>query len=362
MLDSLKSYYGRYAKWMPVTFFLFGFIFDAIMLRRIDDVFSIVQQGIYLCVAGLLIAFDFLEHYGKYHPGVGLWSRIWKYREAVIHFMLGTLMNAYTIFYFKSASVMTSFTYVGVLVVILIVTEFKKFGGAQTAVHMALWNLCVISYSIYIVPILVGSIGLLPFLGSVLFSTVLSAVVFFLLRRAVGQPGGAVFKRVLFPFVAIHLLFVALYFLQAIPPVPLSVSFIGIYHDIKRKGDKYHLTYTDRSWKFWHRGDESFAARPNDRMVCFARIFSPARFHDQIMVRWLYLNKKNLWERADAIPLQITGGRAEGFRGYTVKNNYSPGEWRCQIETFDGREIGRITFHVAKDETTGDRPEAIDVQ
>lgn len=363
MFENAKSFYKKQAKWVPLAFFLIGFLFDAFMLRRIDDLFAIVQQGVYLLVAGTLIRFDFLEHFGKFSAGTGFWSRVWKYREAVIHFMLGTLMNAYTIFYFKSASVMTSFVYVGVLVVILTVTEFKKFGGAQTIVHTALWTLCLISYSLYLVPILMGFIGRIPFLISILSSAVISAIVYLRLRKAMGEQVSVATKRVLVPFVGVHLLFVALYLLEVIPPVPLSVSFIGIYHGVKKEEDKYLLTYTDPSWKFWRRDDQPFVARANDKIYCFARIFSPARFRDQLRVRWLYRNANaGPWHGSDAIALPITGGREEGFRGYTVKTNYTPGDWRCQIETSDNREIGRVTFRVEKDDSTEERSEKVEVQ
>jgi hypothetical protein len=49
---------------------------------------------------------------------------------------------------------------------------------------------------------------------------------------------------------------------------------------------------------------------------------------------------------AGPCPIRITGGRAEGFRGYGFKTKYSPGEWKVQIETTDGREIGRVYFDV----------------
>ncbi len=362
MLKTFRSYYDRHAKWMPLAFFVLGFLFDAFMLRRIDDLFAMLQQAAYLAITGTLINYELLEHCGKLQPGTGIFSKAWKYREALTHFMLGTLLNAYTIFYFKSASVVTSFVFVGFLVVILTINEFVKFGGSQTAVHMALWSLCLISYSVYIVPILAGFIGVIPFIGAMVASATLSAFVYFRLRKTASEHGPLVNKRVLLPFAVMHLLFVGLYFTQSIPPVPLSVSFIGIYHDVKKEDGKYVLSYNDTSWSLLHHGDQAFAARPDDKVYCFARIFSPARFRDEVMVRWLQRNDKGRWIAQDAIPLKITGGREEGFRGYTVKTNYSPGEWRCQIETSDNREIGRITFQVAADDSTDERPSLTDVQ
>ncbi len=347
---------------MPIVFFVIGFLFDAFMLQRIDDHFSMLQQAIYLAIAGSLINLELLEYCGKYRAGSGIWSKIWKYREAIIHFMLGTLLNAYTIFYFKSASVLTSFVFVGFLIFVLILSEFKKFDDSQTIVHMSLWCLCLISYSLYLVPTLIGSIGVGPFLLSVFFSIILSAFVYLRLRQAAQEMRGLLFKRVFLPFFLIHLLFIGLYFAGAIPPVPLSVSFIGIYHDVQKLDNQYHLTYTDTSWEFLHNGDQEFAARSGDSLYCFARIFSPTRFRDRLMVRWLYRDGKDRWLSSDAIPMEITGGREKGFRGYTVKANYWPGDWRCQIETSDNREIGRITFHVSKDDGTEERPVRTKIQ
>jgi hypothetical protein len=44
--------------------------------------------------------------------------------------------------------------------------------------------------------------------------------------------------------------------------------------------------------------------------------------------------------------MTIAGGREAGYRGYTTKSKLDPGEWRVDVETKDGRVIGRIGFHV----------------
>ena len=58
---------------------------------------------------------------------------------------------------------------------------------------------------------------------------------------------------------------------------------------------------------------------------------------------------------SDRIRIDITGGRQEGFRGYTYKQNYASGEWQMRVETQDGRELGRIYFEVREDRRQGTR-------
>jgi hypothetical protein len=78
----------------------------------------------------------------------------------------------------------------------------------------------------------------------------------------------------------------------------------------------------------------------------FFRIFSPARFADQVLVRWYWKDGKRGWTLQDSIPINIVGGRELGFRGYGVKSNYQTGDWRVQVETTDEREIGRMYFRL----------------
>ena len=55
------------------------------------------------------------------------------------------------------------------------------------------------------------------------------------------------------------------------------------------------------------------------------------------------------------IPIAIAGGRDKGYRGYTFKQRVMPGEWRVDVETAEGRVIGRVSFRV--EEPEGETPE-----
>lgn len=350
----LHQIYKKYERWVPILFFFLGFIFDAMMLRRIDEFKVIIQQALYLFASGILIGTELIEETREIRPPRYL-SKVWKYREAFLHFLMGTLLNSYTIFYFKSASTLTSFIFIALLITLLTLNEFKRFGKSQIQVHVALLSLCLISYLVSLTPIMMGFMGHWPFLVAAATSAILFLVYYKVLARKLVDQPRHLRTQVLVPFAAIQILFVILYFSHLIPPVPLSVKYMGIYHQIEKSGQDYELSYTRSAWKFWQHGDQSFAARKGDQIFCYAQIFCPTRFKDELHVRWMYFDSKRGWVSSDAIPLTVVGGREEGYRAVTKKGNYQPGSWRVQIETRENQVVGRIGFQVTADESNDER-------
>jgi len=153
-------------------------------------------------------------------------------------------------------------------------------------------------------------------------------------------------RQMLVPLGGVLIGFLVFYYLRLIPPVPLSIPFIGVYHAVEKTQDSYRLSHERPAWRIWHHGDQEFLAQPGDKVYVFFRIFSPTRFSDQVQLRWYWKDDPRGWALQDTIPIKILGGRAEGFRGYGFKSNYQPGEWKVQVETADGREIGRVYFQL----------------
>jgi hypothetical protein len=357
----IQGAYQKHSRWIPLASFAGGFVFDMLTISRIDAIVTILQQTIYIAAVGALVALELLEGTREIKPPRWL-GRAWEYREAALHFLLGALLNGYAIFYFKSASALTSFVFVGLLLGVLVANEFLRFGQSRIQVHTALLSLCLISFMACLWPILLGFIGVIPFLAAVVSSGLAFHAFSRWLEPRLSSRPGLLRKQVTRPFIAVHAIFAALYFAHAIPPVPLSVRYMGIYHSIEKKDGAYHLGYTRPAWKFWQSGDQTFLARPGDVVHSFVQVFSPTRFKDELYVRWLQWSERGGWQPSDAIPMQVTGGRDEGYRGVTKKTNYSPGLWRVQVETRDGQEIGRISFRIEPDTDTDERAVRLDVR
>ncbi|HVE14255.1 MAG TPA: DUF2914 domain-containing protein [Elusimicrobiota bacterium] len=353
-LDRAKRFYEAHEPSCTVAFFVAGFLFDTLFVGRIDHLHNILHQASYLFLCALFISLELRELYGKFAPPPRF-KAAWRYQAGATHFMLGTLLNIYTLFYFKSASMWTSFAFLLVLAALLAVNELKPFANSATTMRMGLFSMCLISYFTYLVPVLVGSIGVLPFLGSMLGASACAALLFWRLSLRMPDQPHVLVRHVALPFTGILMGFSALYFLRVLPPVPLSISAMGVYHDVRREGDRFALTMTRSRWRFWERGDQTFLARPGDAIYCFVSVFSPTRFKEELRVRWALRDPARGWEESDDIPLGISGGRDLGWRSFTAKRHYSPGRWRVRIETSDRRELGRLEVEVVPDAETGPR-------
>ncbi len=345
-LSVWQGHYQKYAPYWPAAFFTLGFLFDVFTIDRVDSLLAILQQIGYLLVIGGVLIVNFFQQTRT--PNPESWGKIRtyyeRYKNELVHFCFGALLSSYTIFFFKSSSLIVSFAFMLVMATLLVANEWSRFQSASLPFKFALLSLCLICFSLLMVPVLVGSIGLLVFIASLVMGVFpLALLSLYILKKRV-QLFELCKKQILIPSSLVTLIFLILYVLKWIPPVPLSVQFIGVYHDVKKRHGVYELYHENPWWRFWYEGDQNFLAQPGDRINVFFRIFSPAQFSDQIRLVWLHKDPKYGWTEQDQIPIQISGGREEGFRGYGIKSNYIPGEWRVQVQTLDGREVSRIHF------------------
>ncbi len=284
----------------------------------------------------------------------GFLGKIWRFRQDAIHFLFGSLLSSYALFYFKSASGLSSMAFLVGLFFLLLANESERFRSLGPSLRAGLLGFCVTSYLAYLVPVLVGFISPWLFVVAIGLASVGVWGAYRLHRRWTADRLLAL-KRSAIPGGAVQASLLALYLLHAIPPVPLSCEFIGVYHEVAREGGKFKLSHERPAWKIWQTGDQFFRARPGDKVYVFARIFAPTRFRDQVKVRWSYDDPRLGWVPYDAIPLSIVGGRDDGFGGYAFKANYQPGRWRVEIETADGRTIGQTRLWIEPDLSTEPR-------
>ena len=346
MLQTLRRAVRHLLSW-NLLFFVAGFVFDIFATRAgVDHGLMIVQQVIYLAVIGAILYVDFVRDAQPDALPMPRWlERLWKYRSAAFHFCLGTLMNLYSLFFLMSASLFSSIVFVVILFGVVVLNELHAVRRRGLDVKVAFYVLCIFCFWSLMIPIALGSIGRLTFLLS--FAATLAMLFGFViaLRRRIG--GAQLVRRLVSPGLAVSLLFLLMYWVGLIPPVPIAARTMGVYHRVERVGDDFRLYYEPSWWRVWRSDDRRFVAEPGDVVNVFFAIYAPTRFDDTVVVRWSFRDPRSGWQDSDRIPIRITGGREQGFRGVATKENYGPGDWRVFVETRDGREIARLRFAIA---------------
>lgn len=354
----LKAFRARYGKYEAAAFFAAGFVFDVFTLSRIDDTLSMVQQAVYLVLLTVLLVWDQRHELAGTDPHRWV-KKVWRFRNEAIHFLFGSLLSPFALFYFKSASGFVSLGFLAVMFALLLANESERFRALGPSIRFGLLVFCYCSYFAYALPVFAGQIREWLFYSALLVAAVVVYAVYRIERRWTTE--ATVSRRTAIPGLAVIALLALLYLARAIPPVPLSVRFIGVYHSVTVRTEDGRRSYTlehERPWwRFWHTGDQLFLARPGDAVHVFAQIFAPALFADSIYVAWHHQDPKLGWRLIGRTALRsgIKGGREDGYRTFARLTRWTPGTWRAEFETEDGRTVGQIRVRIEPDLRTEPR-------
>ncbi|HSP78661.1 MAG TPA: DUF2914 domain-containing protein, partial [Myxococcaceae bacterium] len=181
LMDKVQAFRERYATWEMAVFFFAGFLYDVFTLGRIDDRLNLISQGAYLVVLGGLLLLE-QRWSGDVQPPPWM-QKAWRFSEDALHFLFGSLLSAYTLFYFKSASGVTAVLFLLALFALLVGNELPRFRAMGPVVRVGLYSFCLTSYFAYLLPVVVGFLsGWLFFLALVLSSGVVFGL-FHLVRK-----------------------------------------------------------------------------------------------------------------------------------------------------------------------------------
>jgi hypothetical protein len=263
-------------------------------------------------------------------------------------FALGGLMSGFLVFYSRSAVFAASWPFLLLLAAILIGNEVFRQYRERLVFTALLFFFLLYSYAIFVVPVLLGRIGSLTFAVSGLVA-ILLFVVFLRLLRAVGRERFAQSRvRLVGGAFAILALMNVFYFTDILPPLPLALANVGVYHSVKRTGAVYTATTeADAASTTFGLSRPVIHLAPGEPVSVYSAVFAPIALNTRIAHRWQWYDPdRKKWVVQSVVSYTISGGREGGFRGYTIKTKPRPGSWRVDIDTADGRLIGRESFDI----------------
>jgi hypothetical protein len=331
-----------------LSFFFAGFLFDVLLLHRIDSTPLLIHQGSYLLLSTGLIFWDHRIVVTGRGP-TGFWGAVAEYRLWLMHFLLGTLLNAFLIFYFRSSSGALAFLFLLIIAAIIVANELPRFRKEGAILRVALLSFCITSLMAYVLPVVWGELRDWQYVVAVFLGAGATVGLWPLFRRWTPDPTWTA-RRAVLPGLCIQAVLLLLYVFDAIPPVPLSLQRIGIYTSVTPERSEgtvsYRLEYQPASvWRFWRDHDDDVVAPVGSKVWTFARIFAPARFRDQVQFAWEFADERRGWtSRGAPFSTAVTGGKETGFRTFAYSTLGPEGRYRVRVLTMDGREIGRTSF------------------
>ncbi len=343
-----KAFKTKHHLAFEIAFFFAGFSFDVVLLHRIDSTPLLIHQAVYLLLSATLIFVDHRILISKKEPE-GFWGKVASYRLWVMHFFLGTLLNAFMVFYFRASSGWFAVVFLLVLGSVMVLNELPVFRQQGPVVRVALLSFSTTSFLAYLIPVVLGDLSAWQYYVAVLIGSAVTVGLWRLFRAFTHDPDWS-FVRAVVPGLCIQVVLLVAYMAAVIPPVPLSVKQMGIYSDVQseRREGKLHflLQYQPAPWwMFWRSESPTLVAKSGDKAWTFVRIFAPSRFHDQIAFAWDYYEEGKGWvPRGQPFRTSLSGGGEEGFRTRAYSSLSKPGDYRVRVLSDDGREIGRRSF------------------
>ena len=346
----LFKWWERYEHHLGVGALVVGFAFDVFLAKRPDSVIDHVLLLSYLLVAGAVII---LLNRREMRRKEAQHSTEPLFLLLALQFCFGGLASNFLVLYGKSGTFTVDMLFLGFLAALILGNEYLRNRYAQLRFNVGIYYLLILTYCVIAVPVFVThTIGTWVFLLSGLFSLGAVAGFLFLLSSIVlrGREQAKLFS-VASIVLSIFLVFNILYFLNIIPPVPLSLKDIGIYHSLLKKSDGNYTALYEQSpwWQLWRDTNATYTLGAGQSAFCFSSVFAPTNLTVPVYHRWeLYSNEKKEWETQSLVAFPISGGREGGYRGYSVKSALTPGQWRCDVETKGGALIGRSDFTVVE--------------
>lgn len=340
----IAELYEKHEKYVAIAIFVIGFLWDSLTMTRVDNPIDNIILLLYLILIGTLIVFTLRRQCGIAPP---VWLlKMEPYFPWAMQFCFGGLFSSYVVFYFKSASFTRTQFFFLILVFLLFANEFLQRRLQNHVLLAILYSFCFLSFLAFFLPVLLADVNEKIFLLAGLTSLLASLFVFFL--GFLFHPDG--WKRRMKPIAAwmlsVVLIVNVLYFANLIPPVPLALKDVGIFHKVKITPAGYEVKYVAPSaWRFWIDWESPFYLSPGDRAFCYTSIFAPGKLRVRVRHVWSHKTPGG-WVQTDQLPFEILAGRENGYRGYTFKRGITPGTWRVAVETMRGQTLGEITFDV----------------
>lgn len=345
-LRDIYEWIRRNDRYLSAGALLSGFVIDTLTLRRVDlPLENIVMLSYFGIVAAGIIV---LHVHDSRKSSRVLIQRVVSLIPLIIQFAFGALFSGFTVFYFRSGSLATSWPMIAILVGLLISNELLRRHYARLVLQVSILFTAAFFFFIFFIPVLLGRMGpwifVLSSIAALASITIFVGILAYFVPRHVRESRRFITYSIGVIFVLVHIL----YFSNAIPPIPLSLKEAGVYHSLIKTAHGYVGFREESSRWAWLDIFENVHLVEGQALYVYSSVFAPTDIDVEVVHHWKYFDEvTNRWRSINKIPYTIVGGNDRGYRGYSMKQNLLPGNWEVAVETSRGQVIGRILFEIS---------------
>ncbi len=340
----LEALGERYSHHAAAAIFLLGFFFDIFTLPRIDHpaVPYIILGHMTIIGASIILNRILMEKESE------RFDRIQPIFPLLTSFSFGALLSFLFIYFARSAAPGASWPFLVLLAAIMVGSEVfrKKLEGLRF--YVILYGFLWVMLSVLMTPTVIGGISHQVFFASLVVGILCFALYLFVLFLVTNRETRYILPKTILSVALGVFLIVLSYLSHIMPAIPLVLKEGEVYTHVEKLGTQFIKEGTHRRWyeglltrrvHQWTRGTPVYF---------FSAVFAPARVEGNIVHDWQRKDAQGSWVSVSQIAFPISGGREEGYRGYSLKENITPGEWRVVVRLSDGRVVGRVTFLIVE--------------
>lgn len=328
--------------------FIVGFFIDSFLLPSVDDPITKYLGLSYLIV--LAVIFPLREWVVARNTASNMERRLFSLLTFGASFFSGSALSFVFVYAMRSAALAVSWPLFIILLVCMFANEFVSTHNYRFTLDIGVFFIALVFYSIFNVPVLFNRVNDLIFLVSIALSILVGFFFISFLRKS-SETAENESARGYALAIGIPMFVGMLHVLNVIPAVPLSLKSSGVYHSVVRSEVGSYIGQAEKDARVFAKYRTSvYHMTDNDTTVYFfSSVGAPAQLSAPITHVWEYYNEATKqWIPSTVISFDLTGGREDGYRAYSKKENLQPGLWRVTVKVDNNRIIGRQRFYIEK--------------
>ena len=393
-----KNFVQKNTGHISLAVFIFGFFLDAFTLPSVTSSWAYFTGIIYASIVGTLLIMR--EYIKSDKISLNIFGKEESYYTNIfsifISFFMGSLISFVFIYYLRGADILSGLPILIFILCIMIANE-KVDSKNRLLFDIFVYSVSMTFLFIFMIPVLFKSMGNFVFFFSLVISCIflytftrfiyrldydidkelgvpnnistitndinsklnsklnlrlVSKVYNFLSKRYIRLSKKINFKIYEYILV-IPAIILIMYFTNIIPAVPLTMRSSDIYGSIyantQNSGIKNYtlLDKCAKNFNFFKSCSISYDNLKQDRIYFYNEIQAPTSLNAKVTHRWEYYNENNKkWQLVSNNSYNISGGRENGYRGYTNISNIKRGEYKVTVIIDDNRTLSSKRFEV----------------